>query len=173
MCAASAAFVYGQGGVISVSSDPAGTSCNLTDKTAGICTYYVIHTETSGAGGVVFSAPIPTCFAVTWISDEPVFPVTLGDSQSGVTVAYGSCRSGPVHILTVKFFCQGLTGACCAYWVLPDPRVESGKIEVSDCGLNLLYATGGKAVVNGTTECPCQQASEASSWGRVKSLYED
>ncbi len=173
ICLASAFGAYGQAGVIMLSSDPAGTSCNLADRTAGLCSYYVVHTETSGASAASFSAAAPSCVAATWLSDTAVFPVILGDSQNGVSIGYGGCRSGPVHILTINFLCQGLTGSCCAYRVLPHPDVESGEIEISDCTFNVQNATGGRAVFNATAGCPCGYGSEASTWGKVKTLYED
>lgn len=168
-----AAVAYGQAGVIMISSDPAGTSCNLVDRTPGVSSYYVVHTETSGAVASEFSAAAPACFSASWLSDTAVFPVTLGDSQRGVSIAYGRCRSAPIHVLTMTFFCQGLTGTCCAYRALPHPNNESGEIEVSDCSFNALNAAGGKAVINGTPGCPCGSGSEASTWGKMKTLYED
>lgn len=173
VCIIIAASAYGQAGVIMISSDPAGTSCNLTDRTAGVCTYYIVHTETSGAAGSVFSAPIPACFSASWLSDTVVFPVTLGDSQTGASIAYGGCVSAPIHVLTMSFFCQGQTGNCCGYRILPHPNVESGEIEVSDCAFNVIYGAGGRAVINGTAGCPCGYASEASTWGKMKTLYEE
>ena len=168
-----AAAAYGQGGAITLSSDPAGTSCNLADRNAGLCSIYVVHIEGSGVTGAQFSARAPACFTATWLSDTAVFPVILGDSQSGVSVAYGGCMSSPVHILTITFLCQGLTAECCPYRVLPHPGSTSGEIEVSDCNFTVLYAAGGRAVINGNPGCPCGYGAEASTWGKVKTLYRE
>jgi hypothetical protein len=157
--------------VVVLSSDRTGTSCNLADRTGGICAYYVVHMEAIGATAVSFSAPVPSCFSGTWLSDTPTYPVTLGNSQSGVSVGYGSCLSSPIHVLTISFFCQGTTGDCCEYRVLPRPDALSGQVEVVDCSETLMYGSGGRAVINGNPGCPCGESSEDSTWGRVKTLY--
>jgi hypothetical protein len=162
---------HAQGGVIVLSSDPSGANCNLTDKTAGICSYYVVHADASGVTAAAFSAPAPSCFSATWLSDTPEYPVTLGDTQTGVSVGYGSCLASPVHILTINFFSQGMTGECCDYLILPHPDGTSGEIEAVDCAENLLFASGGRAVINANAGCPCGYAAEASTWGKVKTLY--
>lgn len=162
---------HGQAGAIILSSNDSGTECNLQDKSAGMCSYFVVHVSTIGALASSFSAPAPPCFSGTWLSDTAMFGVTLGDSQNGVSVGYGSCLSSPIHVLTVNFVCQGLTENCCSYKVHPHPDVISGEIEVVDCSMNTLFAIGGRAVVNPTTGCECGPPTQDSTWGKVKTLY--
>ena len=44
-----AGLALGQAGTIILSADEAGDDCNLQDRTAGTCSYFVVHVSTSGA----------------------------------------------------------------------------------------------------------------------------
>ncbi|UCH82912.1 MAG: hypothetical protein JSW50_10595 [Candidatus Latescibacterota bacterium] len=172
MCSGAASA---QSGYIGLFSDPQGIDCDLFDNVAGLCTYYVFHQATPGAIASQFSAPLPGCMvAAIWLSDTAVFPVTIGNSQNGVAIGYGSCLAAPIHILSINIFCQGLTPTCCAYPVLPDPAVPSGQIEVVDCDNNLLVGLGSYASVNPDHSCCCYCTPvDDSTWGEIKSLYGD
>lgn len=161
-----------QAGAIGIFRDPAGTVCYLDDKSAGVVPYYVVHVGTGGATGCQYSAPRPDCMSATHLSDTNVFPVTLGNSQTGMSVGYGSCRTEPIHVQTISYFTQGLTPACCRYYVLPHPNAESGKIDVVDCYFTTLSGSTIRAVINATSACPCgEPTAEESTWGGVKTLY--
>ncbi|MEJ2722725.1 MAG: hypothetical protein P8181_16545 [bacterium] len=161
-----------QGGSIGIFADTQGNDCDIFDNAVGLRTYYVCHVYTAGATASQFSAPKPSCMLASWLSDTAVFPVTIGNSQSGVAIGYGSCQVGPIHILSINFFCQGLTPLCCYYPVLPDPSNVSGNIEVVDCDNNLLMGTGFISVVNPDQSCCCHcTPADESTWGKVKSLY--
>jgi len=172
MLAAVSAFAQGE--MVGVFADPTATNCDLVDASPGLISIYVVHTETPGASAVQFSAPIPSCMTgAVWMSDTPVFPVVIGDSQSGVSVGYGTCSYGPIHVLTINIFAQGLSETCCAYDVYPDPNSTSGRIEVVDCTNALGYALGGRARVNANGSCACGSEAEEATWGKVKSIYDD
>ncbi len=164
--------VFGQAGALLLADDDQGNDCDLEDKTAGIRSFKVIHVSASGVTASMFSAPIPACFTGTWLSDTAPFPVTVGDSQFGVAIGYGSCLSSPIHVLTINYFCQGTSENCCYYRIQPHPDVESGEVEVVDCYESLQPGFGGRAVVNPTSSCPCGPPTQDSTWGRVKSLYD-
>jgi hypothetical protein len=173
MFCASLAFGQGAGGSIGLFSDLQGTDCNLWDVVPGLGTYYVVHTGHQGATAAQFMARKPACLLATYLSDSAVHPVTIGNSQTGVAVNYGFCYYPPTLVLTINFFCQGLTGQCCTYRVSPDPRVPSGQIEVADCAFNIWYAAGNCAVVNPNASCPCWATpAEKTTWGRVKAQYQ-
>ena len=167
-----AVSAHAQGGWIALFSDANGLDCDLHDNTPGLCTYYVLHIGTPGATASQFAAPRPSCHMGAYLSDTAVFPVTIGNSQTGVAIGYGACFASPIHILSISFFCQGLTPECCFYDVVPDPNVPSGQIEVVDCNENLSYGLGGTSPVNPNEWCCCMCTPvEDSTWGRVKSLY--
>ncbi|UCG51329.1 MAG: BACON domain-containing protein [Candidatus Latescibacterota bacterium] len=159
------------GGTIGVYTDAAGSECGIQDV-PGLLPLYVVHVNTLGATASQFAAPMPSCMTgVSWLSDSPEFSVTLGNSQIGVAVGYGSCLVSPIHVLTINYFASGTSETCCMYPVIADPNVPSGMIEVVDCASNLLYAMGATCIVNPTNECRCDVSVEESTWGRVKALY--
>lgn len=172
-----AGSAWGQAGSIGIFPNAAANCCLLDDKTLGLTAYYVVHVYTPGATACRYSAPRPVCFTATYLSDTNMFPVTIGNSQSGVSVGYGSCRVGPIHVQTLNFFTTGTTPECCYYRVQPDPASSYGEIEVSDCGFQLIFGVGGHSIINGGPRCncgyPCPVPVEETTWGEVKSLYSD
>jgi hypothetical protein len=164
------------GGMIGLFADPSGTNCNILDNQAGPLRVYVVHHYAVGVAAVQFAAPMPSCMtAATWLSDECDFPVTVGNSQAGIAVAYGMCLSSPIQVLSILYFAQGVSQTCCVYRVVPDPEVPSGRIEVSDCNFNVIYGTGDMSVVNPDETCPCTAdigiKVEEATWGHIKALY--
>ncbi|MEJ2720017.1 MAG: BACON domain-containing carbohydrate-binding protein [bacterium] len=148
-----------QNGAICLFADPAGTDCSLTDDGPGMLTVYVVHMLTPGALASQFSAPMPLCMTgATWLSDTPVFPVTIGDSQTGVSVGYGTCQAAPIHILTINYQVSGATETDCAYWVQTDPTLEH--IETVDCDLNMVYANPGRIYLNSDFGCTCEETTD-------------
>jgi hypothetical protein len=173
MLVAGMAFAQ-SGGSVGIFADNAGASCNLTDTPGGtLKQYYVCHVVHAGMTGSQFRAKMPTCMTgATYLSDTNVFPVVIGNTQSGYAAGYGACKPAPVHVVTINVFVMGMTPACC-YWVVDgDPAVPSGQIEVSDCGFNTLIATGGAGIINANSSCDCDVPSDATTWGQVKALFE-
>jgi hypothetical protein len=165
-----ASMAFAQAGSVGIFGDPGGTDCNLLDTVAGLTPYYVVHVN-AVATASQFWAPQPACLTATYLSDTGVFAVTIGNSQTGVAVGYGSCQAGNIHVLTINYFTSGTTPPCCYYPILPDPVIESGEIEVTDCNYVLLYASGGIGIINADGSCQCDVPTEDSTWGKVKSLY--
>jgi len=158
------------GGWIGIYTDVGGTQCNLSDATVGLTTYHVVHHGDFGATACAYWAPKPSCFTATYLSDTNVFPVTIGNSQAGVSIGYGSCRSGAIRVQSIVFFTTGTTPQCCLYPILGIPT--SGNVEVVDCLNALTTAYGVTSVVNPSGSCTCGSVRvEESTWGRVKSLY--
>jgi hypothetical protein len=167
-----ASLVFAQGGAIMLFSDPQGFECDLFDRVPGLCAYYVVHVATAGARASQWAAPKPACFLAAFLSDTPWWPIVIGNSQTGISIGYGACLAAPIHILTINFFCQGLTGDCCLYEVVPDPNAPQGQILVVDCDENLIFGHGGTSVINPTASCCCNcTPTKESTWGKVKSLY--
>jgi hypothetical protein len=175
--------VAAQAGQVTIAGDVQGIDCNLPDVTQTVISYYVVHLFTAGATAVQFSAPKPACLLAVYLSDSPVFPVTIGNSQTGVAVGYGACLASPIHVLTLTYFAQGLTPSCCCYRAFPDPQIQSSMVEVVDCNNQLLFGTAGFGVVNaddtcltgGMVTCECLEpiGAERSTWGRVKATFAD
>jgi len=160
---------FGQAGTIGIFSDTGGTNPFLTETEPGMFSVYVVHVATPGATACQYSAPKPACTTVSYLSDTNPFAVTLGNSQEGVSIGYGACLSGPIHVQTINYFASGTTPSCCHYPVLPHPDDPSGHVQVVDCDFNVLYGEGGYGVIN-ANGCDCPQPTlvlsgyESVSW---------
>lgn len=191
ICLAFAATgAFGQAGMIGVFSDPGGTDCGLYDSGPALAVAYVVHVNAPGATASQFRVASGDGFNCAWLGDTTNFPTYIGNSQDGISIAYGSCLSSPIHILSINYFCQGLSETCSWLYICPDYSAPTGQIEVVDCNYNKLIATGGVLWVNPDwVTCGCwvnasgAQKSPASpmctpptpvapsTWGAVKSQY--
>jgi hypothetical protein len=145
---------------VAVYADAVGQACNILDTGPAPFSVYVFVTDVDpaspGITAVQFAAPKPACMqGVDWLSDTPVFPVTLGNSQVGVSIGFGSCLNTPVHVLTINYYGQGLSDACCLYQVVPDPVAVEGEILLTDCSFETLIGATFDHRVNGNGTCPC------------------
>jgi len=160
-----------QGGHIALYSDPAGTDCGIYDTEPDGYYVYVFHVNALGATGVQFSVPNPPCSQLTYIGDLHVFNISFGDSQNGVAVAYGTCRTGTFMIMQIAYATNGLTDPCCSYPIQPDTREPSEIIGV-DCNFEQYAMSGSPAIINPNATCQCSVPVEDTSWGQIKSLYQ-
>ena len=155
---------------IGIFSDMGGTDCNAFDVGPAVMKFYVVQIRNPRSDAAWFSAPQPPCFSsAIHLNDTPVFPATTGNSQTGVEVQYGTCRTSEVHLLTIDYFVQGLTQACCYYPVAPHP--DYGDILVKNCSAELIVGTGGEAIINPMAQCSCNTPVEETTWGRIKAMY--
>jgi len=104
------------------------------------------------------------------LADLGVFAINLGTTSGGITIGYGTCKTGTFHIMTALYSVVS-AGTCCRWSVIADPNLPSGKIEIPDCAFDLTYGTGGQGIVNMTGACPCNVPTEETTWGQVKALY--
>jgi hypothetical protein len=170
-----AGTVFAQQGSIGIFSDVVGVDCNLLDVGMGLGAYNVVHTGTTGSMACAFVAAHPACLTATYLSDTHPFPVTIGSSQTGVAVGYGSCRVGAIHVLTINYFTMGTTPACCYYPVTCDPRESNrcagGLLDTVDCSQHPAVASPGFGMINANQSCLCSVPTEDTTWGQVKALY--
>lgn len=177
VCTASLAF--GQAGQVGVFSDATGTDCNLPAPGGNALVFLaVVHINHGGATAVQFSAPLPACSAgfLVYLADQALFPVTVGNSQTGVAIGYGACLAAPVNVMNIQVLSTiagGSATPCCLYPTLPDPNLPSGEVEVVDCQNNLIFGKGYIGVLNGNSTCTCAQVpTSENTWGGVKALYQ-
>ncbi len=163
----------GEAGVIGVFEDPQATRCNLFDPAPGLMTVYIVHVLTAGAAASQFAAPMPSCMTgATYLGETSPFMVVLGNTQTGVAIAYRGCLGGTIHLLTVRYFVQGMSQNCCEFPVVADPHLPSGRIEVSSCDFEVVYAAGAHATINPTSSCACGSVRvEETTWGQIKAIY--
>lgn len=166
-----AGLAFGQAGSIMIFSDPAFSDCNISDFVPTLVTTYVVHMYTTGATASQFRIESPCNFMV-YLGETYIFPTVIGNTQVGVSIAYGSCHVGPIHLVTISWFAQGITPPCCLMSVVEDPGALSGQIEAVDCAQFKFFPTGGQAIINGQpNECWCSVPVQETTWGRVKAMY--
>jgi len=173
-----ASMAFAQAGRVGIYNSPTPGSvddCGITDAAPGLVSVYLVQRGTGGSTAVQFAAPVPGCFTGQWLSDTAVWPVSVGNSQVGVGVGFGTCQTGDVHVLTVNIFAQGTTPTCCGWGVVPDPREEPPVLVYTDCDFELLPILGQPGVINGDATCTCSSltAVEDTSWGQIKALYQN
>jgi hypothetical protein len=121
-------------GSIGVYEDIAGTDSDLTD-TGGTVTFYVVHKVAKGAMGSSFRVEAPTGW--TRIGAQNQFTVTLGTPEDGLSVGYGSCETGAIHVMTLTYTSPGNSAPGTTFKVLPHLGTPES-IEVVDCNQNEL-----------------------------------
>lgn len=168
-----ASMVSAQPGTILLTSDPAYTSCELTDG-AGLVNLYVFHINTNGSTGSQFKIEASAGMLMTYLAESTTY-LKIGVSHSGVAVAYQACYTGPLQILSIQYLASGLSTACATFTVVPDPTATVPGLYVTDCAdpPNLLTGLSSTAVVNNDGSCPCPPIVpvEETSWGQIKAIY--
>ncbi len=140
---------------VGIYNDASGSTCSLTAPSSGqITAYVVVRPGPGGTTGLQFAAPKPSCFQATHLGDAtPPGVLTIGDSQTGISVALGGCFAQPVHALTIEYLATGTTPTCCEYPIVNDP--SKSDILVVDCAFNELVATGVVSTFNADLTCLC------------------
>jgi hypothetical protein len=184
---ASFTSVHAQGGSIVISSDPGLTDCTIVDA-GSLIIVYIGHLYSQDVTGARFKFDIG---GLPWVHLQTNSPYwTMGDPLNGITVCYGSCLSSPDVILEMLFF--GSFAPTCSYVGIAGHPVD-GDIWALDCESNMVYASGGQAIVNPDGSCFCHADPgkakvkhetkrsaanfcsavpvEQSTWGMIKALY--
>jgi len=145
----------GQAGFIGVYSDAGGTDCSLADSSTALCSYYVVHSLTSNVRGARFR--ISSEHLGTVLPNGRPFTVTVGNAIDGVEIDYGSCMdvTGGLHILTLNYFCQGLTPACARIEVVEHPTVPPPGLSANECSLGQVPVEGWTSYINNDGSCEC------------------
>jgi hypothetical protein len=165
-----AAPAAAQVGSIGVFSDAAGGDCNVVDV-SGVVTTYVVLVGSGGAAYVWFALAESVGLQMTYLNETVHQPLFLGSTRSGIQIGFGACRSGAVHLLTVRYSGTGTTESCETIRVVPHPERPSGRVEVMDCTQTVHSVGQGAALVRNDGGCNCTTPVDDSSWGRVKALY--
>jgi len=164
---------------IALYGDTLHNDCNITDSGCSVYQVEVFHFSAQGARGCRFRAPYQNCLAETiFHNDEPMFAATTGNSQAGVTVDYGNCLSGWIHVMSIVYWDVMFWGPapCCELPVLPHPGESTGAIEVTDCNGTIVEAGGVSGITDRTPACPCDLPvgiEEQPTWGKVKAMFAD
>jgi len=156
-------------GVLYMSTDINGATCGIMDV-AGFVYVHVFARPYIGITATRFSMPLPSCVPGAYrLADMPVFPVTLGNSETGVSIGFGTCKEGSdFRVLTVLYYMPGTTEGCCPFPILPDPYAESGEIEFADCAFELAMGARSTSYVSTVHTSPPLVGSPAPSDGATE-----
>ena len=107
LLALSPLLVFSSGAVaqqaeIGIYRDTSRSSCSLSDAGTGLISAYVVVNSPNGMTGVRFSIPKPDCFNAVWVGDNSDY-ITIGNSQSDISIATGACRIGLTSVLTIQY----------------------------------------------------------------------
>lgn len=171
------------GGSIGLYSDNPGFSdCNLVETVGVVNSIYVVHVLMPEATSCRFRV-VHNWHQATVLSTDYHTNLTSGNIYTGTTITYPGCEPLPYLVATLQLLPTAPAPPCQVYlYAVPDPAAASGQIEVVDCGGTTWFATVGGLTVNGNeVDCPCfligeyplpdWVATEATTWGAVKSLY--
>jgi hypothetical protein len=100
-------------------------------------------------------------------------PVVIGATQAGISLGYGGCLPCPNLLVTINWFCQGISPSCAYLEIVPDLAAASGTIEMVDCAFILrTNGVGSKLYANPSAPCAlCGLPTQETNWGKVKALY--
>jgi hypothetical protein len=173
----------GNGGVIGIYSDwPDWYDCNVIEAMGPPMSVYVVHwgslTPSANTSQFMIQNNWTTAFpGAEQYGGNLFIGSTPGNTiYEGGTITYVGCKPLPHLLAELQFFFSGVFSPPCTVGLLPvaDPIVASGQIEVVHCdGSTILFATGSVMRINGNLfDCPtCPNATEETSWSRVKALY--
>jgi len=153
-----------------VYSDMAGTNCEVAPTAIAPITVYVVH-KTTGTTGSQFLVVNTTDW--TWSASVLNGYLAIGDAFTDLSLAYGGCLAGPdLAVVSLSGFSFPVPGKTCGTLEIQPAPNKVGIISV-DCTFAELVATGGKMTFYNDGTCPCESpnATEESTWGKVKSLY--
>ncbi|NIO00803.1 MAG: hypothetical protein GTO42_01475 [Candidatus Latescibacteria bacterium] len=167
---------FAQGGLIGLYIDPWGDDCDIEDCKVEIINVYVVHKFAPSPSACQFMIVSSDGFTGAYLGEEtPLMNGCMfGNSQRGISIAYGECASTPVHILTLRYYLYGTSKPNSYLQVVGDPTNVTPGIYIVDCTTppTLIPAIGGRAYINGDGTVSCSTTPvEPTSWGRIKSLY--
>ncbi len=150
---------------IGIYSDATGQSCQLGNPGQFNPNVTVIHKFATGAIGSRFLITFPAGTAFFGFNSSYLQSCDPGPCVGNDLVfAYGSCRTGSIVLGTIN----AIYGTGTLQVVHTDLVLD---VLYTDCSFVEKAATGGKAYVGTTGNCNEPLATEASTWGSVKSLY--
>jgi hypothetical protein len=124
-----------QAGTIGVYADADGMIGSVRDAAGQQMAVYVVHKVEDGVTGSTFRVQAPSGWSL--VSAEPMFAVTIGDVEDGVSIGYGRCAAGAIHLMTLTYRVPDATPAGEMFRVLPH-TLWPNAIQVVDCDNNLL-----------------------------------
>jgi hypothetical protein len=135
---------------VALFSDPQFTDPHITYTAPSLVSIYAVAVSYAPITAVRYRATVPDCWdGAMYVGEINQFPVFLGDSQSGISIAFGMCLQGTIFLQRIDVFTSDPppANACCLIEPMPDPTAPSGEIEFVDCSSNRLFGVGSPAMI--------------------------
>jgi len=175
-------------GSIFVSAQPDNFSCVLLDMNPGVHTVHIIHSLSLGAKASRFRIVSGPGMTMTYMSEVHHFPMTVGNTQSGISICYEDCLFGDFLVASMTYMGYGTSAHCSRIQVAGHP--ESGLVEAMRCNnTSVRMAMEDLAVTPslGGCACPAPRSIQGTpqdfgcmpvpvagmTWGAIKALYHD
>ncbi len=146
--------------------------CTLVDSGTGLVSVYVVHSPSNGSTASQFMLEAGSGVSMTYMGETSPYSVIIGDTQSGISIGYGSCKYTDILVSTVSYYSAGGSSQCSAIKIAVDPSAPSGTIEAINCSFSRLEAIGSRLVINSDGSCACGPSSENTNWGKIKDIYD-
>ena len=170
---------------IAIWGDPNYPWCEIPD-TPGERTVYVVHTFNTGTTAARFKIESGPGNTMTYLSETHYFASTLGNTQDGISVCYGTCTFDNVPIVSITYMAYGTSSSCSRLLVVPHPSAQT--VEAINCGGVASGAYGEDLTLHfpgGGCGCPVTHyfpgtpqvfncspvAVQNTTWGAIKALY--
>src|SRR5688572_2752877 len=149
------AVALGADATVGLYTDPVASSCSFSGNDVGLVSaYIVVRPGTSGIRSVRFSAPTPSCFDATFLSETVPSPLaSMGSLQAGITILSPNCETAPFSALQVLYFAHGGTASCCEFSIVADP--STGLLEAFDCSNASTPISSVTSHFNADASCDC------------------
>ncbi len=121
-------------GSMGIYADAAGTNSRIVDD-GGTVTVYVVHKIEVGGIASAFTVEAPAGW--TRLGAVSQYPVNIGDVDAGMSIGYGNCLTGTIHLMTLTYDSPGNSAAGSTFKVLPHPEWPDN-IRVVDCDAEML-----------------------------------
>jgi hypothetical protein len=171
--------------VLELSANEFTHDCDLLNVTPGVRTVYVRLFFNIGSTAVRFRVVPGPNVTLSYLSETHMYPMTLGDSQSGISVCFGECLVGDAVVAAISYMSYGTGSNCGLLLLAPHPEAET--VEILDCDGAPRAAWLLDINVNHNTPCGCSPlrivsgtphafgcaalSLQASTWGAIKALY--
>lgn len=120
---------------------------------------------------------------MTYLSETHPFAMSIGNTQTGLSVCYGECQLVAVLVVAINYMSYETDQPCSDVLIVPHPDAET--VEVVDCSGLPAAAFVREVTIGGICACPsprtfqgtpqsfdCQPLPvESKTWGAVKALY--
>jgi hypothetical protein len=173
-------------GSIFLSALSTNWDCELMDATPGLHTVHVIHSLSPGAKGSRFRIAAGPGMTMTYVSEVHSFPMTVGNTQSGISICYGDCLAGDFVVASITYSGYGTSSHCSRIQVVGHPA--SGQVEAKRCDdVSVRMAVEDLAVSAFVGGCGCPSPRSipgtpqyfdcvpvpvaTRTWGAIKALY--